>query len=66
MFTEQEKVMLLDALMGKKAGLERAKSKARNPRFAPIYEEDLKALAALAMKVQSLEVKHEGKVQARS
>lgn len=67
MFTENEKTMVLDALLKAKSGIERAKAKATNPRFGPIYDEDLKLLAALAIKVTALEVSDgKGKVSPRS
>lgn len=66
MFTETEKGMLVYALMAAKASMERSKAKATNPRFGPIYDEDLRVLAALVMKVQALEVSDgKGKVAPR-
>lgn len=66
MFTDQEKQYLVDAMLQQVKAIERSKAKARNPRFGPIYDEDLRILAALVMKVRSLEVKNEGKVASRS
>lgn len=66
MFTEIEKKWLVDALTGYQASLSRSKAKARNPKFAAIYDEDLRFVAALTMKVQALEVSDgKGKVAAR-
>lgn len=67
MFTVDEKVVLMDALMARKSALERSKTKAKNPRFAPIYEEDLQLLASLTLKVHAMEVSDvKGKASPRS
>lgn len=65
MFTQHEKDMLIHALLSVKSSTERSKAKAKNPRFGPIYDEDLRSLALLVNKVSSLEVENEGKVPAR-
>lgn len=65
MFTDEEKKSLVTALMLRKAGLERSRAKATNPKFGPIYDEELRLLAALVMKVQALEVKNEREVPRR-
>lgn len=65
MFTQHEKDMLIHALLSVKASTERSKAKAKNPRFAPIYDEDLRNLALLVNKVSSLEVENEGKTASR-
>lgn len=65
MFTQLEKDMLVFALLAQKSSIERSKAKAKNPRFGPIYDEDLRNLALLVNKVSSIEVKNEGKVATR-
>lgn len=65
MFTQSDKDTLVNALLAQRSSIERSKVKAKNPRFAPIYDEDLRNLALLVNKVSSLEVENEAKVPAR-
>lgn len=67
MFTQDEKTILLDAILAKKSATERSKAKSKFPEFSPVYDKHLGVLASLAMKIQAMEVKDgaQGKVTSR-
>lgn len=67
MLTQHEKLTIVGALVKLSQGYQRSKGKTTNPKFAPIYDEEIRFLAALVSKIDSMEVTDgKGKVEARS
>lgn len=55
--SKEEKAIVLDALLAKRAALARGKAKTNRPAFKVVYEAEEMVLAGLVMKVEAMEVK---------